>query len=506
MKKSVLRLLSTLLFATFTLINLTAQSQGNISGKIFDENDKPLEFANALLLNPKDSSLIKGALTDSMGQFLFPAVPYGEYLVAGSMVGYPNQYSAPFVLNIPNFTVQSISFGASDVKLNEIVVRAARPFIELKANKIVMNVESSPVSAGDNALELLRKAPGVLVDKDNVISLRGKQGVLIMIDGKQTYLSQSEVVKMLEGTPSNSIDQIEVIMNPSAKYDAAGNAGIINIKMKKDKNLGFNGGVNIAGGTGRHPFGNGGVRFNYRQKGFNVFGNVNGWYNKSYNDNNIMRNIPFEGLLTTFDQKSERINQSEGLNYRVGADWFLSKKTTVGVLANGSDGNWGNTGITNTLIGGDNTEDFSQVRAENTMNEEWANHSFNVNVKHEFGEGKELTFDADYSMYDNLGLGNYDNFYFEGTQEITPPYFLRSNNNSDITIQAAKLDYSQPLNKKSNLEMGLKSSIVSTDNQIAFEEKEGDVWMPDVDRTDRFQYQEDIHAAYVNYSQQFEKG
>ena len=156
----------------------------------------------------------------------------------------------------------ALSNGA--IALKEVVVAAKRPIIEMQADKLVLNVESSPVAAGSNGLELLAKAPGVNVDQDNRISLKGKQGIQVMIDGKNTYMSMDDVVNMLQSTPANAIDKIEIMLNPSAKYDAAGNAGIINIKMKRDKNLGFNGSATIGGGYGRYYKANGGLRLNYR--------------------------------------------------------------------------------------------------------------------------------------------------------------------------------------------------------------------------------------------------
>ncbi|MFT5833819.1 MAG: hypothetical protein ACI97N_001448 [Cognaticolwellia sp.] len=493
-----------LFFCLFMAISFSAFSQGNIKGNVTDENSQPVEFANVLLLNAVDSSLAKGNLSDSNGTYYFD-VSSGKYLIFVSMIGYRETYSEVFELGTGTFVVQPLSLGEG-VKLDEIEVVARRPFIELSANKLIVNVESSPTSAGDNALEVLRKSPGVQVDESNNISLKGKQGVLIMIDGKRSYLSNTEVARMLESMPSSSINQIEIIMNPSAKYDAEGNAGIINIKMKKDKNLGFNGNITAGGSYGEYPGANGNFTFNYRQKTFNVFGNVGSWYNKGFQINTLHREVPFNGMTTIFDQVVDRVNYSQGVYYRGGVDLFLTDKTTLGFLVNGNHGNWNFESISNTSISGDNQEVFSLVQADNQGRSEWDNLTYNVNLKQDFGSGKELTLDADYSTYKSGNNSTYDNFYLSNDQQVAMPYLLRSNNNSDIEIFAFKADYTHPINDKTSIEAGIKSSFVTTDNSVAFENKDlNDVWNYDSLQSNTFEFQENINAAYVNYNQSFDK-
>jgi hypothetical protein len=493
------------LISLLMAMSFAAFSQGSVKGKVTDKKNQSVEFANVLLLNAADSSLAKGDLSDSSGTYYFENIKNGKYLIFVSMVGYNQIYSAPFNLDKGTFVVPTFTFGEG-IKLDEIEVVAKRPFIELSANKLIVNVESSPTSAGDNALEVLRKSPGVQVDENNNIALKGKQGVLIMIDGKRSYLSNTEVARMLESMPSSSINQIEIILNPSAKYDAEGNAGIINIKMKKDKNLGFNGNITLGGSYGKYPGSNGNFTFNYRQKKFNVFGNVGSWYNKGFQINNIEREVPYNGLVTKFDQISDRINYSQGLYYRGGVDFFLSDKTTLGVLVNANHGNWNFESMTNTNISGDNQAPFSLVQAMNAGRSEWDNLTYNVNFKQDFGEGKELTVDADYSTYKSGNNSTYDNFYFNNNQEVATPYLLRSNNNSDIQIMAFKADYSHPISDKISMEAGLKSSFVTTDNAVVFENKDlNNVWNYDSLQSNTFEFQENINAAYVNYNQIFDK-
>lgn len=480
---------------------------GAISGLVLDGRQFPVSYANVLLLNPLDSSLIKGAVTDTAGRYFFESIDLGSYLVSASMIGYKTVFAGPIAISESqtSFNLPPIQLKDESVELSAIVVRAQKPFIELQNDKLVMNVSSSPVAAGNNALELLSKAPGVIVDNNNQISLRGKQGVLIMIDGKRSYLSMEEVVKMLEGTPASSIESIEIMLNPSAKYDAAGNAGIINIRLKKNKNLGMNGNLTAGIGQGNFPKANGGLRLNYRREKFNLFGNYNYYFNRRFQDLDLRRTIPYEGLLTEFNQFNHQISESNSHNYQAGIDWFPSKKTTVGFLFKGRAGDWDQDARNTTKISGDNPFAFSKVDAGSNGEERWDNYSYNVNLRHQFDDkGRELSFDADYSHFNNSQEMAYFNFFLNSEGEETEiPNFLQSDNFSGVSIKAIKADYTQPIRGKAKLEMGLKSSLVETNNDIEFLTRgEGD-WKVDPSRSNQFVYQEEIHAAYLNFNKQF---
>lgn len=199
--------------ALFSLIFLMILTLGysqttNLSGSIMSEDGQAIEFANILLLNASDSILVKGTISDSTGNYFLEAVKEGEYLISATLIGYETEYTESFIVNpmlkskkIPDIIVQEGS-----VNLDEVVVSGQKPFMELKIDRLVMNVENSPVAAGNNALELLIKAPGVNLDQQGNLSLKGKQGVLVMIDGKNTYMSTEEVIRLLETMGANDIE------------------------------------------------------------------------------------------------------------------------------------------------------------------------------------------------------------------------------------------------------------------------------------------------------------
>ncbi len=479
-------------------------AQHQISGFVFDDQGQPVDYASVLLLQPADSSLIKGSLTDSTGQYLFEAIPEGSYLVAVNFIGYEDAYSEVFELHADR-KVQALHLATNSAQLEEVVVKATKPFIELKADKIVMNVDASPVSAGNNALELLTKSPGVFVDQDNNISLKGKQGILILIDGKNTYLSSEELVRMLENMPASSIESIEIIHSPSAKYDAEGNAGVINIRLKKKENLGLNGSVSAGFSYGETPKANASTNLNYRMDKVNFFGNYSFRHHERNQELDINRNIPFEGMLTRFEQENDRYAYSDQIYLKTGVDYFLTDKTTIGLLNTISRGQWNEDGSNLSILSGDNPFDFSQVKAVNNHKENWNNYSYNFNIQHQIDDkGQMLTFDADWSTFDNPQEQLNNNRYLNASGlEVQPPDNFRTDNDSNVEIKAAKLDYTLPFNDKWNFESGLKASIVKTESDLNFSILQEDVWTIDPLRSNAFNYEESIYAAYANVSTQW---
>ena len=226
------------IFSIFSILMvLPSFAQNKISGRIIDADSKPLEFVTVTLHRAKDSVLVKGAITEQNGNYEFSPVKNGNYFVSASQVGLKKQVSGPLSILDNSLTVKDLQLVENAKTLGAVTVVAQKPFIEHQIDKTVVNVENSIVAAGSTAMEVLEKAPSVLVDNDGKITLRGKDNVRIMVDGKPSQLSQDQLANLLRNTNANLIQKIEIITNPSAKYDAAGNAGIINIVLKKDNDL-----------------------------------------------------------------------------------------------------------------------------------------------------------------------------------------------------------------------------------------------------------------------------
>lgn len=495
-----------IIFLLFT-IKITASAQSTLTGKIVDEQNKPMEFATTMLVRASDSVLVKGAISDSAGIYILPEIEAGNYLLSASMIGYEKAWSGLITVaasgtkNLPQLQLKELV-----QQLKTVTVEGQKPLIQQHADRMVVNVEGSILSAGNTALEILEKSPGVAVDQDGNISLNGKQGVTIMIDGKRTYLSSADVANMLRNMVSESLDEVEIITNPSAKYDAAGNSGIINIKTKKGRNKGTNGSINLGIGHGRFEKANSGFMYNHRRNNINLFGNYNYGLNHNFNVMHIERNAVINNEVNFFDQRNNRNAIWQGHSYKAGIDFFLNKKNTVGLMVNGSFGNSAANTNNEALhiikgIGNERT-----ITTLGDLDNQYRNMTVNLNYQRTFDRpGKELTFDADYSNYNGNKSNFFNNSFRYFNNRTDSLFLLRSEAPSDINIWVAKLDYSFPVGKN-KFEIGAKSSYVYSDNNAQIEKQENEVeWEVWGKFTNDFLYQENINAVYTNWNREYGK-
>ncbi|HYV53718.1 MAG TPA: TonB-dependent receptor [Chitinophagaceae bacterium] len=510
--------LSTLLSIAILFCFITQAQNGKITGSVKDASMKSIHSATVSLLKSRDSSVAKFVATGKDGQYEFLDIADGKYFVSVSNVGYAKVVSAPFEISSSNATINVpvlvISEQAKD--LGGVTVTAKKPFIEARPDKTIVNVDASPTSAGATVLELLEKSPGITVDNDGNISLRGKAGVIIMIDGKPTYLSSTDLANLLKNMPASQLEQIEIMTNPSAKYDASGNSGIINIKTKKGKASGFNGSV-MAGITTSFfktgdalyviPKSQNSINFNYRKNKFNLFGNYNpNFYNGRGNLNIERKFFDDNGDLAGYSDVATKFKfGNNNHTLKLGVDFFADKKNTFGAVASGFMFNGHPTPVTiNTLSDANHEETSSMV--SNTENRiDFNNFSGNFNYRHVFDTtGTELTVDLDYIGYRNTSnMLLTTEFYDEMHQQSSDPLLLKGHLPSDINIYSIKSDYTHPF-KGGRLEAGIKSSYVKTDNIVDYQRLYADQWVPD-SRSNHFIYDENINAAYVTLNKQIKK-
>jgi outer membrane receptor protein involved in Fe transport len=512
--KKLFTLLSIAILFTFI-----AQAQnGGITGSVKDASMKSIHSATVSLLKSKDSSVVKFVATGKDGQYEFLDIADGKYFVSVSNVGYTKIVSTPFEVSssTPTINVPVLVLIAQAKDLGGVTVTTKKPFIEARPDKTIVNVDASPTSAGATVLELLEKSPGITVDNDGNISLRGKAGVIIMIDGKPTYLSSTDLANLLKNMPASQLEQIEIMTNPSAKYDAAGNSGIINIKTKKGRASGFNGSV-MAGITTSFfktgdalyviPKSQNSVNFNYRKNKFNFFGNYNpNFYNGRGNLNIERKFFDDNGDIAGYSDVATKFKfGNDNHTLKVGVDFFADKKNTFGVVASGFMFNGHPTPVTvNTLSDANHEETSSMVSlTENKIH--FNNFSGNFNYRHVFDTaGTDLTVDLDYIGYRNTSnMLLTTDFYDEMHQQTSDPLLLKGHLPSDINIYSIKSDYTHPF-KGGRLEAGIKSSYVKTDNIVDYERLYADKWIPD-SRSNHFIYDENINAAYVTLNRQMKK-
>lgn len=477
-----------------------AQVKTSVTGNVNDNAGKPLAAVTVSLLQAKDSSLAKADVTNTDGQFEIVAPKAGRFLLSYGIIGYDKQYSAPFELQAgQNYNAGSVKLIAAVKRLQDVTVTARKPMIEIKADKTIFNVESSINATGSNALELLQKSPGIQVDNNENITMKGKSGVKIYIDGKMTQLDSKDLAAYLKSINSNDVEAIEMISNPSAKYDASGNAGIINIRLKKNKKFGTNGSVTAGIVQGITPKGNASVNLNYRDKKVNLFGNVGGNAGIYENDLNLYR-IQRDSL---YDQKSTNRSDNKSVNVKAGADFFLDSKNTLGVLltTNLSDNDWSS--VSNTDVYYNPTHQFVKtLKAFNTIPGSRNNSNANLNYRYADTSGREINFDADYGIFRGKGQSYQPNYYLDKNGGALYQVVNRNNTPTDIDIYTAKVDVEQPA-WKGKLGFGAKFSYVKTSNTFEFFNDVNGAPVKQLSRSNSFTYKENVNAAYVNFQRQF---
>lgn len=471
-----------------------------ITGRIKDEQGKALSGATVALKKTTDSAVVKLGVTNSTGGYSFSNIAKGTYFINTSHVGYG-------IINSPAFEVSGegaiiapeVSLSKSSGTLKDVTILATKPVIEVRADKTILNVEGSVNAVGQDALELLRKSPGVMVDKDDNLSLSGKNGVQVYVDGRPTPLSGADLAAYLKTLQSSSIEAIEIITNPSAKYEAAGNAGIINIRLKKNKSLGTNGSVNAGYSIGIYPKYNGGFSLNHRNKNINAFGNFN--HNDNLNENDI--NLYRKQLDTLFDQKSIMTNSGNSQNFKAGMDYFINKKSTVGIMINGNLGenelyNDSRTPISYIPTG----QLVKTLTATNSTISNRKSGNLNLNYKYSVAGGADLNIDADRGLYRIKSDQMQPNNYYDKAGILFSTRIYNFIAPTDIDIYTLKTDYEQNF-KKGRLGIGGKTSFVKTSNIFnRFDIISGNKFY-DSTRSNSFNYKENINALYVNYNKAF---
>lgn len=477
----------------------------HIEGKVIDNmNNEPIIYAVVAIGSTKDSSIVKTAYTDSSGYYQINGINDGQYYILAQMVGY-NKFTEPIIIDsIHKNTEKIIKLDVYTQK--EVKVVAKRPFIEAKSDRLILNTDAQIAAAGETVFETLKKAPGVYIDKDDNIQLRGKNGVLILINDKPTYLLGSQLANYLKGIQSNEVEKIEIITNPPAKYDASGNSGIINIKLKKNTKMGLNGSVNNSVWHGEHSSGNMGGNLNLRSGKVNLYTNIYpGDYN-GYNTMDMNRYITYENSTTKFSELSKNEWEYKSLGYTVGADYDIDKRQTIGLMARGGRNSSNDSRISSNYIYSLSTVADSNLLANGMNNNSYNNQSVNLNYHIAIDTtGKELSVDLDYAGYNNNGNSSLNTSYFDPNNiEMRSPSLIKGSTPVDVNIQSVKADYIYPY-KGYRFETGAKASMVNTDNQIQYSYYDNNSWINDDRRTNHFKYSEGIMAGYAVISKEFGK-
>ena len=390
-------------------------------------------------------------------------------------------------------------------QLNTVSVKAKKPLIQRKGDKVILNVANSVLAAGNSAFDILSKAPGVTVDNEGNISLKGKRGVSIMLNGKLTYLSTEQLTSLLRSTSGNSIESIEIMSNPSAKYDASGSAGIINIKLKKNQSEGTNGNITAGSGYGKYYKYNGSLMLNHRVNKVNLYGDYNYSENKDFQDLNVNRSNSSDAEQTFFNQKGREVYLHKDNSYRGGIDYYLNDKSVLGFSINGSFKNVGINSENRTFMGNKPLAYDSSVMAINPGTSKYMDQTYNLNYKITIDPlGQELNADVDYAHFFSNNKTVYNNYFYNASgNPLKAPLIYRNATPANVNILVGKVDYTLPLTSKMKFETGVKNSYVRTDNDFKFENLQSDAWNNDTSRSNKFIYKERVSAVYANLHKEY---
>lgn len=463
-----------------------------------------MSYANALLLKASDSTLVQGQFTTEKGGYLFENIPAGTFMLRFAILGYSGTTTAPFTLdeNPGRKSIGTTILEENATLIQEVNITAKRPFLEQKIDRITVNVANTITYAGGNALEVLRRAPGVQVNTLlKSISLAGKEGVVVMINDKVQRLPMDAVVDMLAGLNADNIDHIELIHTPPANFEAEGNAGIINIVLKKTGDEGLNGGYSAKAGYGSGGKYGGGFYFNYRKNKVNWFGNYDHDFTLNPQVFTNYRGVQQGNDFLETDTYSDRPHTpTTTQNARIGADFQIGSKTVVGVLGTFFDRNWYMEAVNRTTYSKNRMVESRLVMPNTETNH---NQSFagNVSLAHTFIKKQTLNLDLDYVRYDMKNPTYYDLKTLDPAGNLTGRSELRFSKKTPIGIAVAKADYNFPIGENLKLETGGKFTALNFDNDVRLESRAPQQdWIVDPMFTNLFRLREKIAGAYATFT------
>lgn len=477
-----------------------AQNESGIHGKVYGENKQPAEAANVILLAAADSSIVKSTICDDNGEYHLAVKP-GKYLLLISRLRYDQSLTGPYIINDgDDLSAGDVVLVLHTPLLKEVTVTAQRQYIDVRPDKVVLNLNSLS-SDGRSAFDILREqAPGVHADTKGNLSLIGHANALVTVDGKQVRLSGQDLVDYLQSLPGNTIKQIELITSPSAKYDAAG-AGIINIVSKRGTAEGTNFAVSSTAGYGTYGKAGAGINFNSQHKNLNVFGNYNFNYDKTDHVFLTNRDINYKGVVSDYDVRYNTVYQGSKQNYSVGADYAISKKHTIGILVEGviTNNNYSKNNHLN--MSNDGVLD-STISTKSRLHRRLSNSSYDVNYVGKLDtNGRMLSADLVYNDIER-DVAEYIDNYFNNSSGLAyrPMLSLQNLSPADTHIWSAKVDYVHPLSKTSRLEAGVKYSLTESNNQLIFGPEVDGVYQSSPRFSSTFDYKENVNSGYINYA------
>ena len=496
MKLFLLCFLNFLSFVVFT------QNAYQIEGVIANEENKGLDLIMVNLYLLKDSTLVKTEFTDADGSFVLSNLIEGNYFIQIKHIGYK-----PLVKELilsASMNLGTLNLLADEAILNEVTVIDKVPFVVRKIDRTVITPDALISNAGSNALEVLERAPGLSVDANGAIIFKGRSGVAVYINDKPSYLSGTELENYLRSLPAGAIKNIEIIENPPAKYEASGNAGIININLKRSTVKGLYGNTSLSYRKSRYHNSNNSLNLYYNKNKLSITSNLYGGFWENFQDLNINRYYLNAGneVESGFAQNSFNNRSGYYLNGRIGLDYYLNEKSTIGLAYKRST----SPGVRDTdntaLLRDANGVLFQKVLADNLSKTTFENNLINLYFSHAIdSNGSKISIDADVVQYLSGNDQTFKNFQYDANDVLVYQDQINGQIPSTINIYALKTDYTKPIAAHSRFDAGLKTAFTETDNEAIYTRTMEGVTKADNDLSNRFLYDEWIHSAYLNYNQ-----
>ena len=477
-------------------------SQSKIHGIVTDINGSPIVAASVMLLGSDDSVFVKGTITDNTGNYSFYDIVAGKYFITCSYTGHSHVSTAMFhvLSNSENINQGILKLEAIQSVLANVTVVAKRPLYEQKPDRLIINVENSITSAGNTALQVLERSPGVVVNRqNNTIAILGKEGVNIMINGKLSYMPAAAVVQMLDGMSAGNIEKIELITTPPANFDAEGKAGYINIVLKQNDNFGTNGSFSGTLGYGKGWVTQASLNFNHRKNKVNVFGDFSFSRVKSLFPVTAYNRISNGGDIYETYTNNDREDTTRQYNTRLGLDYQLNSRTVLGILLS-SSGRWYRQSENHIDSFNLNGKLDTLVNSSNSELNNWQDYGININMQHNFTKGDNLSFDAYYLHYKNNQPVNYYTRYHNKTGSFIYDETTKSGKITPLHFWVGAIDYSKKISEKINMEAGIKGTIANFKNDVSFERLVQGNWTKDPSLSAIYSLNEDYSAAYVSMS------
>jgi hypothetical protein len=467
-----------------------------LKGTIRNNKKEAIDGATLFLKDSKSGQIIKRVISNQDGTFSMIAAA-NTYVLLVSYVGTLSYQSDLFKLS-GNMDLGVIQIETASRSLKEVVIQSSvsKPLIEVQGRKLIYNIQKSVTAQGTNALEALRKTPGVIVNQDNTITLNGASGALIMINGRQTYLQAEELAQLLRSISSSDLKSIEIIKNPSAEYDAAGTGGIVNLVLQKSSADGFNGSINNGIAYGYTFKQNTNLNINFRKGKVNVFG--------SYNHNFGHFAMDYDNDRTTngkvYLNANHDVDMRRTMGSTLGADYAIDSTKTVGVVLNGNF-------VSGTGLIKPGTQIFDQpsgqllqtLLSESNYPSQFANrYNVNLNYRYKGSNSHTLDLDADYGFFDAATENLSTNKYYSPDGQLQSSNNFLVVNSRDIKLFAVKADYGFPIGK-GKMATGAKISKVTANNIFDQYDANGSVNVLDINLSNTFKFEEQITAGYLKY-------